>query len=208
MPRLAIVCLAGLVTLAPACGVGDMRSEQEPAPPGTVRVVRPVDGDTIVVDIDGQEEPVRFIGIDTPESVAQDRPVECYGPEAKERTAALLPEGTLVRLERDVEARDRYDRLLAYVIRDEDDVFINERLVEEGFAESIAYPPNTTRQGELDEAEAHARAEGRGLWAACGGTDVPLGDARIGAGLDGVPLEWRHCAHGRLACRLGSVPPG
>jgi micrococcal nuclease len=174
VPRLATACLAGLVALVPGCGVGEMQAEQEPAPPGTARVVRPVDGDTVVVEIDGQEEPVRFIGIDTPESVAQDRPVECFGPEAKERTAALLPAGTLVRLERDVEARDRYDRLLAYVIRDEDDVFVNRLLVEEGFAESIAFPPNTTRQGELDEAEAQARAEQRGLWATCGGTDVQL----------------------------------
>ena len=103
-------------------------------------VVRPVDGDTIVVDIDGRRGAVRLIGIDTPESVAQDRPVECFGPEAKARTAELLPAGTLVRLERDVEARDRYDRLLAYVIRDDDDVFVNRLLVEEGFAESIAVP--------------------------------------------------------------------
>ncbi|MFL6205986.1 MAG: thermonuclease family protein [Acidimicrobiales bacterium] len=174
MPRLAIAFLAALVALAAGCGVGEMRSEREPAPAGRARVVRPVDGDTVVVDIDGQEEPVRFIGIDTPESVARDRPVECFGPEAKERTAELLPVGTLVRLERDVEARDRYDRLLAYVIRDEDDVFINLLLVEEGFAESIAFPPNTTRQGELDAAEGRARAEHKGLWETCGGTDVPL----------------------------------
>jgi micrococcal nuclease len=174
VPRLAPVLFAGLLALASACGVGEMRSEHEAAPPGTARVVRPVDGDTIVVDIDGQEDRVRFIGIDTPESVAQDRPVECFGPEAKERTAALLPRGTIVRLERDVEARDRYDRLLAYVIRDEDDLFVNLLLVEEGYAESISYPPNTTRQGELDEAEANARAEARGLWKTCGGTDVRL----------------------------------
>ena len=174
MPRLATACLAGMVALAAGCGIGEMRSEREPAPPGKARVVHPVDGDTVVVDIDGQEESVRLIGIDTPESVAQDRPVECYGPEAKERTADLLPAGTLVRLERDVEARDRYDRLLAYVIRDQDDLFINRLLVEEGFAESVSYPPNTTRQGELDQAEAEARGKERGLWAACGGTDVPL----------------------------------
>ena len=173
MPR-HLSALAAAVLVLGACGVGEMRTERQPAPAGTARVVHPVDGDTIVVDIDGTEERVRFIGIDTPESVAQDRPVECYGPEAKERTADLLPEGTLVRLERDVEARDRYDRLLAYVIRDEDDLFVNRLLVEEGYAESIAYPPNTTRQGELDAADAQARAEDRGLWASCGGTDVPL----------------------------------
>jgi micrococcal nuclease len=178
VPRLAVTCAVvtcsiGLLAMA-GCGVGEMRAEREPAPAGTARVIRPVDGDTIVVDIAGQDESVRLIGIDTPESVAQDRPVECYGREAKDRTAALLPEGTLVRLERDVEARDRYDRLLAYVIRDEDDVFVNRLLVEEGYAESISYPPNTARQAELDRAEAEARREKRGLWAACGGTDVQL----------------------------------
>jgi micrococcal nuclease len=142
---------------------------------GTATVVHPVDGDTVVVDIDGREEAVRFIGIDTPESVARDRPVECYGPEAKARTAELLPEGTVVRLERDVEARDKYDRLLAYVIRDADGVLVNLLLVEEGYAEARAFPPNLAHQPELDEAEARARADERGLWPACGGTDAPIG---------------------------------
>jgi micrococcal nuclease len=173
VPRLPIALVA-LLALASGCSAGEMRTERAPTPPGTARVVRPVDGDTVVVDIDGRDEPVRLIGIDTPESVAEGRPVECYGPEAKDRMAALLRRGTLVRLERDVEARDRYDRLLAYVVRAEDGLFVNERLVEEGFAESIAYPPNTARQAELDRAEAEARDAQRGLWAACGGTDVPL----------------------------------
>ena len=173
MPRHLSALVAAVLVLG-ACGVGEMRTAREPAPAGTARVVHPVDGDTIVVDIDGDEERVRFIGIDTPESVAQDRPVECYGPEAKARTAELLPEGALVRLERDVEARDRYDRLLAYVIRDADDVLVNLLLVQEGYAESIAYPPNVARQGDLDRAESEARAAGRGLWPACGGTDEPI----------------------------------
>lgn len=138
-------------------------------------MLHPVDGDTIVVDIGGAEESVRFIGIDTPESVAQDRPVECYGIEAKERTAELLPPGTTVRLERDVEARDRFGRLLAYVIRDRDDLLVNLLLVEEGFAESNRFPPNLAHQAELDRAESRARAADRGLWPACGGTDTPLG---------------------------------
>lgn len=146
-----------------------------PLPDGTGTIVRPVDGDTVVVAIGGVEEPVRLIGIDTPESVAQDRPIECYGPEAKERAAELLPTGTVVRLERDVEARDKYDRLLAYVYRDEDDLFINLRLVQEGYAESFPYPPNTAHQGAFDHAETEAKAADRGLWPVCGGTDVPIG---------------------------------
>jgi len=118
---------------------------------------------------------VRLIGIDTPESVADDRPVECFGPEAKVRLAELLPEGTAVRLERDVEARDRYGRLLAYVFRADDELHVNLALVAEGFAESRRFEPNTTRQAELDRAEEAAKSAGLGLWPACGGTDVPVG---------------------------------
>ena len=149
-------------------------SSSAPLPAGSAVVVRNVDGDTVVLEIDGQEEPVRLIGIDTPESVAPDRPVECFGVEAKEETASLLPVGTVVRLERDVEARDRYDRLLAYVFRVDDDLFVNLALVAGGFAEARAYPPNTARQAELDAAEATARTAGRGLWPVCGGTDAPV----------------------------------
>jgi micrococcal nuclease len=138
-------------------------------------VTHPVDGDTVDVDIAGAEERVRLIGIDTPESVADDRPVECFGPEAKDRLAQLLPVGTEVRLERDVEARDRYDRLLAYVFRTSDDLLINLALVQEGFAEARRFEPNIARQAELDRAEDDAKAAGRGLWPACGSTDVPIG---------------------------------
>lgn len=139
------------------------------------RVVHLVDGDTLDVEIDGGRERVRLIGIDTPESVAHDRPVECFGPEAKARMAELLPVGTEVRLERDVEARDRYGRLLAYVIRADDELFVNLSLVVDGFAEARAYAPNTARQAELDRAMADARSAGRGLWPVCGGTNTPVG---------------------------------
>jgi micrococcal nuclease len=163
-----------LAVLLAACSSGS-GAPAASGPAGTAVVVRPVDGDTVVVAIGGREEPVRLIGIDTPESVAPDRPVECFGPEAKQRTGELLPEGTVVRLERDVEARDRYERLLAYVIREEDDRLVNLLLVEEGYAEAIAYPPNLAHQDELEQAEGAARAAGTGLWSACGGTDVAIG---------------------------------
>jgi micrococcal nuclease len=101
-------------------------------------------------------------------------PVECFGPEAKHRTADLLPPGTRVLLQRDVEARDKYDRLLAYVTRIDDGVLVNLLLVEEGFAESFPFPPNTAHQAELDRAQADAQQAQRGLWPACGGTDTPL----------------------------------
>ena len=80
-----------------------------------------------------------------------------------------------MRLERDVEARDRYDRLLAYVIRDDDDVFVNRLLVEEGFAESIAVPAQHDPPGRARPGRGGAPAPtGEGLWATCGGTDAPL----------------------------------
>lgn len=170
MPRFLLLALVALLS---ACSLGSDDTSPT-AVPGGATVAQNVDGDTVVVTIDGTDERVRLIGIDTPESVAQDRPVECFGPESKDRMAELLPPGTAVRLERDVEARDRFDRLLAYVFRADDDVLVNLLLVQEGFAESVAYPPNTARQRDFDEAEAEARAAQRGLWPICGGTDVPL----------------------------------
>ena len=169
MRRLAAVTLAVLATACSAPRPAD------PGPAGAAVVAHPVDGDTVVVDIGGHEEPVRLIGVDTPESVARDRPVECFGLEAKARTAELLPPGTAVRLERDVEARDRYGRLLAYVVRAQDGVLVNLLLVEEGFAESYRFAPNLAHQADFDAAEARARRDRRGLWPVCGSTDVPIG---------------------------------
>src|SRR5690606_33140732 len=86
-------------------------------------VVRIVDGDTIVADIDGRRTTVRLIGIDTPETVKPDSPVECFGPEASAYIGTLLDAGTPIRVERDAEARDDYGRLLAYIRRAADGLF-------------------------------------------------------------------------------------
>jgi micrococcal nuclease len=142
---------------------------------GRATVTRVVDGDTIVVHIGGHDENVRLIGIDTPETHKPDTPVECYGPEASDRMAALLPPGTTVRLVRDVEARDRYNRLLAYVYRDNDGLFIDLTMVSEGYAGTLAIPPNLAHRGEFDGAAAAAQSARRGLWQACGGNHVPGG---------------------------------
>lgn len=137
-------------------------------------MVRVVDGDTLVVDLGGVDERVRLIGIDTPETKDPRRPVQCFGAEASERAEALLPPGTEVLLERDAELRDDFDRLLAYVYRADDDLFVNLTLVREGYAAAFTYPPNVAHTDELTEAADDARREGRGLWGACGGPDVPL----------------------------------
>lgn len=128
-----------------------------------------VDGDTIVARIGGHGEEVRLIGIDTPETVHPDRPVECFGPEASEHTKALLPEGTAVTVRRDVEARDVYGRLLLYVWRESDGTFVNLELVANGFARPLSIEPNTAHAGDF-VAAARAAERGRlGLWRSCGG---------------------------------------
>lgn len=143
-----------------------------PAPASPPVVASIVDGDTVVIDFGNGNETVRLLGIDTPESVDPSRPVQCYGAEATARLAELAPPGTTVRLERDVEARDRYGRLLAYLFVDE--VFVNEVLLAEGFAALAVIAPNDTHRVALARAEMRARTVEAGLWAACGGADVPV----------------------------------
>ena len=138
------------------------------AAPGAAAVSRVVDGDTVVVHIAGKNESVRLIGIDTPESVKPGTPVQCFALEASARTKALLPAGTPVRLEGDVEQRDRYGRLLAYVYRLRDDLFVNQTLVAEGFAVPYTFPPNVAHAAQFVSSAAAARLAGLGLWSRCG----------------------------------------
>jgi micrococcal nuclease len=159
--------LLAVKLLASGALVACTRTGPTPTDDGAATVLQVLDGDTAIMDIAGAEESVRFLGIDTPEVAHPDQPEECFGPEASARTAALIPPGTEVRLERDLEARDRYDRLLAYVHRSEDGLFVNEALVREGFADTLSIEPNTTHEGTLAAARSEARAAGRGLWGRC-----------------------------------------
>lgn len=129
-----------------------------------VKVVRVVDGDTINVEIHGKVEPVRYIGIDTPETVDPRKPVQCFGVEASKKNKELV-EGKMVRLEKDITDRDKYDRLLRYVWVD--DTLINQALVEQGFAKSYSYPPDVKYQDKFVAAEKQARDNKLGLWTAC-----------------------------------------
>ncbi|MFT3855819.1 MAG: thermonuclease family protein [Ilumatobacteraceae bacterium] len=131
-------------------------------------VVRVVDGDTIDVTVDGREERVRLIGIDTPETVKPNTPVECYGPEASKHTKELLPAGTPVHLERDLVARDDYGRLLSYVFRT-DGLFVNRDLIDDGFARPLAIKPNLAYEDVFEQGAHDARAAGLGLWSHCPG---------------------------------------
>ena len=137
-------------------------------------VVSVTDGDTIRVRLaNGTVEKVRLTGIDTPETRDPRRPVECFGEAASAHTKELLPIGTAVRLERDVELRDRYQRLLSYVWRVSDALFVNAALVRDGFAAPYRYPPNVKYADEFSLLGRQAREAGVGLWSACGGTNTP-----------------------------------
>jgi micrococcal nuclease len=132
-------------------------------------LVRVIDGDTIVVSIHGHDEKVRLLGIDTPETVKPNTAVQCFGPEASKLTKSLLPPGTALHLERDAEARDDYGRLLAYVYRVSDGLFVNLSIVEHGDARLLTFPTNTTHATEFVAAAREAEQADLGLWLACRG---------------------------------------
>jgi micrococcal nuclease len=138
--------------------------EDEPPASATVYVTRVVDGDTIEVDLDGREEYVRYIGVDTPETVKPDTPVQCFGPQAH-RFNARLVEHRRVRLVFGVERHDVYGRLLAYVYLG--DRFVNATLVRRGLARTLTIPPNDRFANRFKRLEVAASRAGRGLWGAC-----------------------------------------
>jgi endonuclease YncB( thermonuclease family) len=129
--------------------------------PDEVFVKRVIDGDTIELN---SGEKVRLIGIDTPETVDPRKPVQCFGLAAKEFTKSLL-ENQWVRLELDVQPKDKYRRTLAYVWRD--DVMVNDTLVKEGFARILTIPPDVKYVETFKQSEASARAQQKGLWGEC-----------------------------------------
>jgi micrococcal nuclease len=171
MRRAAILLLLLLGVAACSSGTKADRTAATGVPSTYVpnaTVVRVVDGDTIDVTVGGTEERVRLIGIDTPETVKPNTPVECYGPEASAHTKQLLPAGTPVYLERDMVARDDYGRLLSYVFRT-DGVFVNRDLIDNGFARVLEIKPNLAYHVYFEQGADAARAAGLGLWSHCPG---------------------------------------
>lgn len=133
------------------------------------QVVRVVDGDTIVVRIGGRDERVRYIGLDAPEvaNAGAGTDAECGGDEARAANDRLVA-GEEVVLERDVSDRDRFGRLLRHAwLPNGTWRLIGLELVEEGAVEARSYPPDTTRDAELDAAERRARDQEAGIWGEC-----------------------------------------
>jgi micrococcal nuclease len=158
-----LLLLAAVVLLRPWETWDELRGDEGPRS-AAVQVTRVVDGDTIEVQLGAEEEDVRYIGVDTPETVKPGEPVECFGPQASGFNHRLV-EGRRVRLVFGEERRDRYGRLLAYVYLDKR--FVNAELVRRGFAETLNIPPNDRFAGRLKRLELAAARSGRGLWGAC-----------------------------------------
>ncbi len=167
MPRVRLL-IALLVLALAGCETASRVGAPEPdRGRGSVgRVVRVVDGDTIHVELDGRREKVRYIGVDTPESVKPGTAVQCFGKRASAFNHRLVG-GERVRLVLDAEPRDRYGRLLAYVYRVRDGRFVNALLVRRGYAQPLTIPPNVAHAEEFRALAATARRAGRGLWSAC-----------------------------------------
>jgi micrococcal nuclease len=125
-------------------------------------VVRVVDGDTIHVRLAERVEKVRYIGVNSPEVHHPTKGEEPGGREAAAVNHALVA-GRRVRLELDVQTRDRYGRLLAYVWLG--DTMVNAELVRRGYAQVMTVPPNVRHQALFIQLQREARAAGRGLWA-------------------------------------------
>ena len=163
-----------MVLMASACAAPTADADSGESPRLVPVVESIVDGDTIRVSFGSSSEPVRLLGIDTPESVDPARPVQCFGVEATGRITELIPPGTELRLEIDREPRDQYGRLLAYVYRASDDLFVNSSLLIDGFAALSIYPPNDTYRAQLEQVAQTAHTANVGFWSACGGADVPV----------------------------------
>ena len=147
-------------------GSVSLPKKSEPVQPGYYKVLRVTDGDTIDVQIAGQKETVRMIGIDTPEVKDPRKPVQCFGKVASAKTHELL-DGKTVRLEGDPanNDRDKYHRLLRYVYLP-DNTMVNEYLVQNGYAFAYTLFPFSKLE-EFRGYEKAAREQNKGLWGGC-----------------------------------------
>jgi len=147
-------------------------NEADRAPSLSAQVTRVIDGDTIVVRLPGGDsEDVRYIGIDTPETVKPGTPVQCFGPRAHEANERLV-DGRVVQLRFDAERRDIYGRLLAYVFLPGAGpggrpLFVNAELARRGLARPLTIPPNDSHASLFARLAGRAGSAGRGLWGDC-----------------------------------------
>lgn len=159
--KLPLWMMMVLMVISIAMGWAGCDGQRDPSLAGMEEtyVKRVVDGDTFIT---GNDERVRLIGIDAPESVKPDTLPEPYGPEASAYVKELL-EGKTVYMDVDVSDTDRFDRLLRYIYL-ADGTFVNEKLLEEGYARHVVFPPDVAFEARLRDAENRAKSDGEGLW--------------------------------------------
>ncbi len=170
--------LAGLFPLAIFLLAGCQSSDSVGSSPDLATgatVSKVIDGDTIEIVLNRKNLRVRLLGVDAPESVHPQLPIQCFGQEASTALSNLLPPGTQVEIERDVQAQDHFDRFLLYVYRADDGLFVNQWLVENGLADESHYEPNVAKRTMLRQAKRRARSGSIGLWGSCDGPDQPIG---------------------------------
>ncbi|MGH3924887.1 MAG: thermonuclease family protein [Pseudonocardiaceae bacterium] len=161
--RTVLTILLGV--LSAACAAPSPAARGIPPEAQPVVVTRVADGDTIWVRpaLGGEEQRVRRLEIDAPETHATRGGPQCYGPEATAFAEEELAVDSTVHLVADREDTDRYGRMLRYVWTD-DGEFYNEEAIRQGFARAVLYEPNDRFIGTMRAAEAEARGAERGLW--------------------------------------------
>lgn len=163
---LAALIIAGLMIYRGVSMQSTPPAQAQPTSLGTYRVLKVVDGDTIELKVDGRNQRIRLIGMDTPEVVDPRKTVQCFGREASAQGHKLL-EGQTVRLEYDVQVgeRDKYGRLLGYVFLP-DGTNYAEKMIRDGYAHEYTYQSQTYKyQATYKQAEAEAQSANRGFWA-------------------------------------------
>jgi len=135
----------------------------------SIEVVEVIDGDTIRARVAGTTETIRLVGVDTPETKHPTKGVQCFGPQATEFLAKMLPVGTTLRIERDQEARDAFGRLLLYLFRPVNDGewFVNVELVRRGYGKPLHIEPNSRYRDAFVTGAFEAQRNQRGLWKWC-----------------------------------------
>ena len=174
---IASILVVGIVISQVRYPVEDFSNDQ------AYPVLRVIDGDTVEINYDEQAVSVRLIGVDTPETVHPNQPVEAYGREASSFTKNLLL-GESVYLRFDTERQDRYGRLLAYLYRVPDGLFVNLEIVRQGYGH--AYTRFPFKHMELFKHYGNqARTAGKGLW----GDTVRIFEPKVNERLSSRQIE-------------------
>ena len=168
----------------------------------TYRVLSVTDGDTLKIEYEGNSETIRLIGVDTPETVHPSRPVEPFGPEASAFTKNLLI-GEEVYLRFGNEERGKYDRLLAYVFRSPDGLFVNLEIVRQGYGHAyVKYPFEYMEL--FRQYESKARRFGKGLWS-LSPPEPPEGEITVYVTKSGKKYHRESCLWGNIAMTLSEA---